>query len=504
MLAPVEVVEIELGDALPRLRPAPGARGGAARALVRLHGRPLGLVDLPLAPGGLSPDGCARLVWSELRAEIAAHLAGDGLAPVTALTADGLPTARGPAPCAAAHGAARARGRTEPVSVVIATRDRPGPLARCLASLARLDHPAFEVIVVDNAPATTATRDLVAREHPEVRYVREDRPGLAAAHNRGLADAGGAIVAITDDDVTVDPRWLLEIAAGFARDPRIGCVTGLILPAELRTPAQVWADRHWRVAKGFRERRTRGRCGIAASARTPTRPAPSARARTWRSARRRSAPGTASTPAWARGHRPGRRRPRRVLRGHRLGPRAPLHAGRARAGTGTPRTSTRCDVRRTATAPASPRTSRRSSPTIRSGSWTSPRERLPPWRTLADCPGRAPPTTGGPRHRGGGAPRMVAVHAYTRGLCSAEAEGRVTWLYDDVDTLAAALTDGGGARRRPRRLPRGAGDACRSRRTRTDREPPLRLDAAGRVRERRGWPGRGAAATAGAAGAPVG
>ena len=254
MLAPVEVVEIELGEALPRLRPAPGARTGTARALVRVHGRPLGLVDLPLPPGGLGPDACARLVWSELRAEIAAHLAGDGLAPVTTLTADGLPTPRGPAPCAAAHGAARARGRAEPVSVVIATRDRPGPLARCLASVARVEHPAFEVIVVDNAPATSATRDLVAREHPEVRYVREDRPGLAAAHNRGLAEAGGAIVAITDDDVTVDPLWLLEIAAGFARDPRIGCVTGLILPAELRTPAQVWADRHWGVAKGFRER----------------------------------------------------------------------------------------------------------------------------------------------------------------------------------------------------------------------------------------------------------
>jgi len=99
VLAPVEVVEIELGEALPRLRPAPGARTGTARALVRVHGRPLGLVDLPLPPGGLGPDACARLVWSELRAEIAAHLAGDGLAPVTTLTADGLPTARGPAPC---------------------------------------------------------------------------------------------------------------------------------------------------------------------------------------------------------------------------------------------------------------------------------------------------------------------------------------------------------------------------------------------------------------------
>ena len=78
-------------------------------------------------------------------------------------------------------------------------------------------------------------------------------------------------------------------------------MTGLILPAELRTPAQVWADRHWGSRRGSENGCTRGRCGISASARTPTRSAASARARTWRSAPRRSAPGTASTPAWARG-----------------------------------------------------------------------------------------------------------------------------------------------------------------------------------------------------------
>jgi GT2 family glycosyltransferase len=245
---PLEVAEIELGRPLPELRAATGPRAVAwARALVRLHGRPLGLVDVPLARGRLGAAACARLVWDALRTEIAAHLAGDGLAVPTALTADGLPAT---APCTAA----RARRRGEPVSVVIATRDRPGPLARCLASLAAVDHDAVEVIVVDNAPATPATCDLIARAHPGVRYLREDRPGIAAAHNRGLAAASGALVAFTDDDVTVDPRWPGEIAAGFARDPRIGCVTGLILPAELRTPAQRWADEHWGVAKGFRER----------------------------------------------------------------------------------------------------------------------------------------------------------------------------------------------------------------------------------------------------------
>jgi GT2 family glycosyltransferase len=139
------------------------------------------------------------------------------------------------------------------ISVVIATRDRPAALHRCLQSLAAVHRPAREVIVVDNAPATSATRDLVARDHPHVRYLREDRPGLAAAHNRGLAHVTGEIVAFTDDDVTIDALWPLELAAAFARDRRIACVTGLILPAELRTPAQVEADHHWALRKGFRD-----------------------------------------------------------------------------------------------------------------------------------------------------------------------------------------------------------------------------------------------------------
>jgi O-antigen biosynthesis protein len=247
----MDIVEVELARELPSLRPAAGAP--TARALVRLHRTPLGLVDLPLGPDGLSARLCAERIWRALGPEIAAHLAADGLAPVTTLSARGLPSS-GEAPCLARHRAVRERARSEPVSVVIATRDRPDALRRCLRSVAALDHPAYEVIVVDNAPATDAARELIAREHPRVRYLREDRPGLAAAHNRGLETATGAIVAFTDDDVTVDRLWLLEVAAGFGRDTRIGCVTGLILPAELRTPAQLWADRHWAVAKGFRER----------------------------------------------------------------------------------------------------------------------------------------------------------------------------------------------------------------------------------------------------------
>ncbi|WP_372459491.1 glycosyltransferase [Streptomyces olivaceus] len=140
-------------------------------------------------------------------------------------------------------------------SVVVATRERADQLARALDSLLAQDHPDFEIVVVDNAPVTGSTRELVERKYAErVRYVCEPVPGLAAAHNRGLAVVRGEVVAFTDDDVVADPRWLTELTAPFATDPGLGCATGLILPARLRTPAQVLLESHGGFAKGFTPR----------------------------------------------------------------------------------------------------------------------------------------------------------------------------------------------------------------------------------------------------------
>ena len=145
--------------------------------------------------------------------------------------------------------------RTPRTSVVVATRDRAASLSRCLDSLLGLDYPDYEIVVVDNAPATSATERLIAARYArDVRYVLERRPGLAAAHNRGVAVARGEIVAFTDDDVVVDRRWLLELATAFEWAPDIACVTGLISAAELETPAQVWSEARWGLGKGVTPR----------------------------------------------------------------------------------------------------------------------------------------------------------------------------------------------------------------------------------------------------------
>ncbi|MDO8587139.1 MAG: glycosyltransferase [Armatimonadota bacterium] len=121
------------------------------------------------------------------------------------------------------------------ISVIVCTRDRAGSLGRALDSLTRLDYPEFEVLIVDNCPSDDSAAE-VAERYCFQRVV-EPLPGLDFARGRGIAEAKGEIVAFTDDDATADPGWLRGIANGFA-DPKVMCVTGLVLPAELETRAQ--------------------------------------------------------------------------------------------------------------------------------------------------------------------------------------------------------------------------------------------------------------------------
>ena len=136
-------------------------------------------------------------------------------------------------------------------SLVICTRDRPEELARCLASLGEQTRAPDEVIVVDNASRDERTR--AAAEAAGVVYVREDRPGLDIARNTGVRAAHGDIIAFTDDDVRLHPRWF-ERLAGALEDSTAMAVTGLVLPAELETEAQQIFERHWGFGRGYAPR----------------------------------------------------------------------------------------------------------------------------------------------------------------------------------------------------------------------------------------------------------
>jgi glycosyltransferase involved in cell wall biosynthesis len=111
--------------------------------------------------------------------------------------------------------------------------------------------------VVENRPAgSTVAATLTERfsDDGRVRCVAESRQGLSWSRNAGLAVATGDVVAFTDDDVEVEPSWVGAIAGAFAGEPSAGCVTGLILPAELETPAQLVVEQYASWGKGYERR----------------------------------------------------------------------------------------------------------------------------------------------------------------------------------------------------------------------------------------------------------
>ncbi|MEB3047715.1 glycosyltransferase family 2 protein [Rhizobium mulingense] len=134
------------------------------------------------------------------------------------------------------------------VSILICTKDRPEELRRCLASIPEQSLKPAEIIVVDNASSGNATRRVV--EEAGATYVREDRVGLDFARNAAIRAAKTEFVAFTDDDVVLHQRWLENLMKAFDR-PEIGCVTGLILPGELATPAQFIFEKHWGFGRGY-------------------------------------------------------------------------------------------------------------------------------------------------------------------------------------------------------------------------------------------------------------
>jgi glycosyltransferase involved in cell wall biosynthesis len=209
-----------------------------------------------LGENGIDPAELAVWIWRGLEREIREHLRQDGLTAPEAPTPHPLALAPNENPgCVVAR--ERLLADAPFFSVVVATRDRPESLANCLCSLTSLEYPRYEILVVDNAPSTPDTAALVqgmARSGAPVRYLQEQRRGLSWARNHGLRHAKGELVAFTDDDVVADRYWLASLAQGFRAADGVACVTGLVLPLELETPAQIWFEQYSGFSRGFTRR----------------------------------------------------------------------------------------------------------------------------------------------------------------------------------------------------------------------------------------------------------
>jgi O-antigen biosynthesis protein len=210
--------------------------------IVRVLGRPVGYAEIPITAGGCSSRQLTMGVFTQCEGAIVNELLARALADGTFPSGPGAMT----------DPEGRERGHQMPsLTVAVCTRDRTEDLARCLASLDRLDYPVLERLVVDNAPPGDATARLVKDQHPGVRYVHEPCPGLNWARRRAVAEATGDIIAFVDDDVVADPDWARHISAVLRDNPDVMAVTGLVVPFELETEAQLRFERLGGLGKGF-------------------------------------------------------------------------------------------------------------------------------------------------------------------------------------------------------------------------------------------------------------
>ncbi len=219
---PMRVVRVDIDEPLPDI-PAAREAGGTydgAFVIVARSGRPLGNFEVDLVGEGMPAN--------ELKDLIAQHL-GDALS--------------GPGPDRPTVD----QSSLPFISVVIPTAfQRVDLLARCVAAVCAQQYPSFEVIVSDNRPDEGPER----AEHwrrlmtdPRVTVVAEPLRGSSAARNRGVQVARGEVVAFFDDDAVPAPGWLMAVGRRFALEPETDAVTGLLLPYELETPAQVLFER---------------------------------------------------------------------------------------------------------------------------------------------------------------------------------------------------------------------------------------------------------------------
>jgi O-antigen biosynthesis protein len=239
---PTKVTEVELTEPFGDLTVSEGYQ--SVKVLVRFHRVPIGYVSPPITSGRCRARSIITAALEQHSWRIVCHLLRMALATPqfrAGLTSADLPKIvpppfQGPFPL---------------VTVIVCTRDRTDELGRCINSLLKLDYSNLELLVVDNAPRTNATEQLLRSQYPSMRYVREMTPGLNHARNRGIAEAKGDVLAFTDDDVVVDPGWVTALAKLFVESPEVMAVTGLVVPFELETEPQALFELQGGFGRGF-------------------------------------------------------------------------------------------------------------------------------------------------------------------------------------------------------------------------------------------------------------
>src|SRR5690606_17301243 len=108
------------------------------------------------------------------------------------------------------------------VTVVMTTRNGGHTLPIVLDAFTRLESPVggYRLVVVDSGSSDGS--EVIVRAFADrlpITLLSGQRPGKAAAVNRGIAAADGDLVAFIDDDAVPSPDWLRALRSAANRYP---------------------------------------------------------------------------------------------------------------------------------------------------------------------------------------------------------------------------------------------------------------------------------------------
>lgn len=135
------------------------------------------------------------------------------------------------------------------LSVIICSGNGIRNLEKCIHALLNNADTDFELIVIDNAPKNSCTKDLV-QKLKQVKYIPELRKGLNIARNTGARAANHPLIAYTTDDIAVSRDWIRNIKNAFY-EPEVMATTGVVFPRSLETIAQYTFEKYWGFNSGY-------------------------------------------------------------------------------------------------------------------------------------------------------------------------------------------------------------------------------------------------------------
>jgi len=118
--------------------------------------------------------------------------------------------------------------RAPSVAVIVLNWNGIDDTLECLRSLARVDYPTCEIVVVDNG-SRTSPRQTILGEFPAVTYLETGRNlGYAGGNNIGIRHAlkrGHDYVLVLNNDTAVEPDVLRRAVAVAESDASIAALS---------------------------------------------------------------------------------------------------------------------------------------------------------------------------------------------------------------------------------------------------------------------------------------